>query len=173
MLSAISGPEGSHLEDVSVQTIAVQAEMEPRNTPDMVLVPEVSRPVINGNTLRQRLCTAPSVAVPTAGVNGNWCPPCLASALYKGEVPCNKRARTETRTRALPKAPACMLSQEVIAAIESSAQVQFTLIVTDDGFLVNKYADQYRILSCQKFLQLRTLSDAHILFWVDSNKPKQ
>ena len=170
MLSAISGPEGSHLEDVSVQTIAVQAEMEPRNTPDMVLVPEVSRPVINGNTLRQRLCTAPSVAVPTAGVNGNWYPPCLASALYKGEVPCNKRARTETRTRALPKAPACMLSQEVIAAIESSAQVQFTLIVTDDGFLVNKYADQYRILSCQKFLQLRTLSDAHILFWVDSNR---
>jgi hypothetical protein len=41
-----------------------------------------------------------------------------------------------------PLPPACMLTQEVINAIEASVKVQFTVIVTDRGFKVRKYDDQ-------------------------------
>ena len=63
--------------------------------------------------------------------------------------------------------PACCAKRPYIATIETAAKVQFTLIVTETGFPVNTHADQYRIMSLGKFLQLKALSDVHTLFWIN------
>jgi hypothetical protein len=71
-----------------------------------------------------------------------------------------------------PLPPACMLTQEVINAIEASVKVQFTMIVTDRGFKVRKYDDQYKALIVNSKISAwrQSLCDAHILFWINPGR---
>jgi hypothetical protein len=50
--------------------------------------------------------------------------------------------------------------------LESNLNCEFTLIVTQWGTSCGLYADKYRYLSVQKFLQLQSLLDVHVLFAV-------
>ena len=50
--------------------------------------------------------------------------------------------------------------------LESNLKCEFTLMVTLWGTSCGLYADKYRYLSVQKFLQLQSLLDIHVLFVV-------
>ena len=132
-----------------------------------------SSPKENSTVTKDHRCSSPRVHVPVAGVSSRCFPPQLASVVqWADELNCNAAEEcTQAQTRPLP--PAVMLTQEVIEAIEASVKLQFTLIVMDQGFRVNKFSDQYRIMSIAKFLQATTLSDAHILFCIDNSQMEE
>jgi RNase H-like domain found in reverse transcriptase/Reverse transcriptase (RNA-dependent DNA polymerase)/Integrase zinc binding domain/gag-polyprotein putative aspartyl protease len=59
--------------------------------------------------------------------------------------------------------PVVRMRHEAVLALESQLKVQFTLIVTDNEVLVNKFATHYRFLSVEKFLRGKSLPDVHVL----------
>ena len=93
----------------------------------------------------------------SAGVNKRCFPPALASTVVLVDPASNARtimpewSRAEQHVAELP--PAVMLAHHAVVQIEAHLNVQFTLIVTNDEVSVNNFADQYRILSVEKFLR--------------------
>ena len=91
-------------------------------------------------------------------------PPGLASAAFLTHQPQLTRQQQQAADQ-----PAVVLRHQAVLKIESHLRVQFTLIVTAEDVLVNKFADHYRFLSVQKFLLSKSLPDVHVLFCVPTD----
>jgi hypothetical protein len=59
-----------------------------------------------------------------------------------------------------------VLVQPAILELEARLKVQFTVIVTEKRVPVNNFADHYRLLSVEKFLQCQSLEDVHMYSFV-------
>jgi hypothetical protein len=142
--------------ELTVADLDVMPVREPAEAPHTRAVAQVE----------PRHCMPPARIVKSREMANEWTLSRLNSMVSGGQSPAPPAEINNPVPQTKPLPPACMLTQEVINAIEASVKLQFTLIVTDRGFKVNKYADQYRVLSVQKFLHCSSLSDAHILFWI-------
>lgn len=69
-----------------------------------------------------------------------------------------------------PPQPPLMLRHEIIVEVEKAAKVQFSLLVMDRGGIRNYHADLYRTIGVEKFLQLKSPPNVHILCCVSPGR---
>jgi hypothetical protein len=157
---------GEHLENAVAELVVADLDVMPVREPVAPHTEAVAR-------VAPRHCIPPAQIVTSRAMDDERTLSRLNSMVSGDPSPALPAVLNNPVPAVKPLPPACMLTQEVINAIEASVKLQFTLIVTDRGFKVNKYADQYRILSVQKFLHSKSLSDAHILFWIHPERMEE